>query len=191
MISIFKGLWFMKGTFSQIMCGSLSLSSIMCGSRGGDTYSGSVPHLKNHKNVRFLSNSGVDPLKNHKATNIVPSQHSTWANNGTPAKSHLNGVLLAGKWWPAYLDPSSPHQPKNNNKKTPSKLDPLWQNFLDQRMVALYFCLPRSFQYEPGSHHIPQPATYGIWEQQCLWQAWAMQSSLLPHTIISLLAPLD
>ena len=38
----------------------------MGGSRGGDR--GSGPPLKNHKNIGFLSNTGPDPLKNHKAT---------------------------------------------------------------------------------------------------------------------------
>ena len=28
---------------------------------------GSGPPLKNHKNIRFLSNAGPDPLKNHKS----------------------------------------------------------------------------------------------------------------------------
>ena len=34
--------------------------------RGGG--SGSGPSLKNHKNIGFLSNTGPDTLKNHKAT---------------------------------------------------------------------------------------------------------------------------
>ena len=33
---------------------------------GGDR--GSGPPLKNHKTLGFLSNTGPDPLKNHKAT---------------------------------------------------------------------------------------------------------------------------
>ena len=40
----------------------------MCGSRGGDR--GSGPSLKNHKLIGFPSNTGPDPLKNHKA--IIP-----------------------------------------------------------------------------------------------------------------------
>ena len=59
----------------------------MCKSRGG--YRGSGPPLKNHKNIRFLSNVGPDPLKNHKATK--PGKIST------PAKHHLNGISLAGR----------------------------------------------------------------------------------------------
>ena len=43
---------------------------------------GSVPPLKNHKNIGFLSNTGPDPLKNHKDTK--------------PALN-VNGVSLAGQ----------------------------------------------------------------------------------------------
>ena len=42
----------------------------MRGSRGDR---GSGPLLKNHKDIRFLSNTGPDPLKNHKATNVQRS----------------------------------------------------------------------------------------------------------------------
>ena len=62
-----------------------------------------ISHVKNHKNLGFLSNTGPDPLKITK-----------------PMMARL-------KW---YLNPSSPHQ----LKKPLSKLDPLWQNFLDPRM---------------------------------------------------------
>ena len=51
------------------------------------------PSLENHKNIGFFSNTGQDPLKNHKATII-----------GTPAKRHLNGVLLVCQRCPAYSD---------------------------------------------------------------------------------------
>ena len=38
---------------------------------------GGVPPLENYKNIGFLSNTGLDPLKNHKATkpvfNVRPS----------------------------------------------------------------------------------------------------------------------
>ena len=39
----------------------------MRGSRGEDRGSGPPP-LKNHKNIGFLSNTGLGPLKNDKAT---------------------------------------------------------------------------------------------------------------------------
>ena len=38
---------------------------IMRRPRGGDR--GSGPRLKNHENIAFLSNSGPEPLENHKA----------------------------------------------------------------------------------------------------------------------------
>ena len=62
----------------------------MRGSRG--------PPPENHKNKGFLSNTGLDPLKNHKATN--PARIQCWAIIGSPAKHHLNGVSLAGRRWP-------------------------------------------------------------------------------------------
>ena len=47
----------------------------MGGSRGGGGGGGGWggtggldPPLENHKNIGFLSNTGLDPLKNHKAT---------------------------------------------------------------------------------------------------------------------------
>ena len=46
------------------------------GSRGGGGQGVGTP-LKNHTNLGFLSNTGPDPLKNHKATkpefNVGPS----------------------------------------------------------------------------------------------------------------------
>ena len=43
---------------------------------------GSGPHLKNRKNIGFLSNTGPDPLKNHKVTkptiNVGPSSARQW-----------------------------------------------------------------------------------------------------------------
>ena len=61
----------------------------MCGSRGGS----GLP-LKNHKNIGFSSNTGLDPRKNHKATKPAFNVGSLSA---TPAKRHLNGVSLAGR----------------------------------------------------------------------------------------------
>ena len=49
----------------------------ICGSRGGGGGTGGPDPLKNHKKIRFLSNTGPDPLKNQKATkpafNVGPS----------------------------------------------------------------------------------------------------------------------
>ena len=56
--------------------------------------SGPLPLPEKSQNIRFPCNSGPDPLKNHKATKP--------AFIGPPAKRHLNGVSLAGRWWPIY-----------------------------------------------------------------------------------------
>ena len=52
-------------------------------------------HDKNHKNIGFLSNTGPNPLKYHKA--IKPAFNVGPSSADTPAKSHLNGVSLAGR----------------------------------------------------------------------------------------------
>ena len=62
----------------------------MRGSRGGGGWQGFLtppPPLKNYKNIGFLSNTGLDPLKNHKATklafNVGQSSAFRWrADNG-------------------------------------------------------------------------------------------------------------
>ena len=47
---------------------------------------GPAPPLKNHKFIGFLSNTGPEPQKKHKATkptfNIGPSSARWWADNG-------------------------------------------------------------------------------------------------------------
>ena len=84
----------------------------MCRSRGG--VRGSRPPLKNHKNIGFLSNTGLDPLKITK----LPSQHSILGHHQhtreTPFKWHFTGgPMMARLLW--YLDPPSPHQPKKKH----------------------------------------------------------------------------
>ena len=67
--------------------------------------------LKNHKNIGFLSNTGPDPLKITK----LPSQHSMLGHHRPASETPFNGVLLAGRWWPAVLvlfRSSSPYQKK-------------------------------------------------------------------------------
>ena len=61
----------------------------MRGSRGGRETGVRIP-LKTHKNIGFLSNIGLDPLKNHKATNPA-------FNVGPSSARQRNGVLLAGR----------------------------------------------------------------------------------------------
>ena len=50
-----------------ILLASMAYSLYMWGSRGGPGPD-HPPPLENHKNIGFHSNSGPDPLKNHKAT---------------------------------------------------------------------------------------------------------------------------
>ena len=57
----------------------------MRGFRGGQ---GVRTPLENHKNIGFLSNTGPDPFKNHKATKP--------AFNAGPS-SALNGVSLVAR----------------------------------------------------------------------------------------------
>ena len=63
---------------------------------GGDR--GSGPSLKNHRNIGFLSNTGPDPLINHKATKTAfnVGQHRPasetpfkWRFAGGPMMDHL------------------------------------------------------------------------------------------------------
>ena len=46
--------------------------------------------LENHKNIGFLSNTGSDPLNNHKATKAA-------FNVGPSLARHGNGVSLADR----------------------------------------------------------------------------------------------
>ena len=79
--------------------------------------------LKNHKNIVFISNTGLDPLENQKATKSCSIQCRVII--GLPAKRLSGETMITHFWW--YLDPL----PLINLKKTTSDLDPLRQNFLD------------------------------------------------------------
>ena len=50
--------------------------------------------LNNHKAKGFLSNTGLDPLENHKATKPA---FNVMAIIGRPSKRHLNGFSLVGQ----------------------------------------------------------------------------------------------
>ena len=65
----------------------------MCGSRGETGGLDPPPHLKNHKNIEFLSNSNLDPPKITK----LPSQHLMLGHQRHASERHLNGVSLAGR----------------------------------------------------------------------------------------------
>ena len=55
---------------------------------GGGGGQGVWTSMKNHKSIAFLSNTGPDPLKNHKATKPAFTSGQSLA---------LYGVLLAGQ----------------------------------------------------------------------------------------------
>ena len=50
--------------------------------------------IRETQNIGFLSNTGPDPLKNHKASQPV---FNVGPFIGTPAKRHLTGVSLADR----------------------------------------------------------------------------------------------
>ena len=79
---------------------------------GGNRGSGPPPPEK-HKNIAFLGNSGPNLLKNQ-----------CWAIIDPPAKCHLNGVLLAGRWWPTFSGNWSSLSHNLKGEKTLSELDP-------------------------------------------------------------------
>ena len=54
----------------------------MCRSRGGR---GGPDPLENHKNIVFLSNTDLDPMKNHKATKLA-------FNVGPSSARQLNAI---------------------------------------------------------------------------------------------------
>ena len=88
----------------------------MGGSRGGQGVRTPPPPLKNHKNIGFLSNMGLDPQKWQSYQASIQCRVTI----GTLAKCHLNGVSLAGRWWPAYVVVfGSSHQKKKLQSWTP------------------------------------------------------------------------
>ena len=84
-----------------------------------------VPHLKNHKNKGFLSNTGLDPLKITK----LQSQHSMLGHHRhaskTPFKWRFPGGSMMARlqWYLFDLDPLSPL--KNKTKKHCKSWTPL------------------------------------------------------------------
>ena len=95
----------------------------MCRSReGGGGQGVRTPPLKNHKNIGFLSNTDLDPLKNHK----LLSQHSImghhWHASKTPFKWRFSdGPMMALNKWYMYLDPLINKKNKNIKVGPPLK----------------------------------------------------------------------
>ena len=88
----------------------LSMFSSACADLEGGRGSGSP--LKYHKNIVFFSNTGSDPLKNHKATctkpafNVGPS--SARQRNAIFKRRFADGPMMACFY--CYLGPLSHHQ---------------------------------------------------------------------------------
>ena len=62
----------------------------MCGSRRGGAVGSDPPPLKNNKNVGFLSNTGLDPLK----ITMLPSQHSMLGHHQHTMMAAYSGICL-------------------------------------------------------------------------------------------------
>ena len=76
------------------------------------------PPEKSQKNIRFLSNTGPDPLKSHKATksafNVGPT--SARQRNAISIKWRIDGgPMMAQLQW--YLDLLSSHKKQEKGKK--------------------------------------------------------------------------
>ena len=88
--------------FSRLLKCLRSLYDKQCGPRSAwadpEGGTGGPDLLENHKNIGFLSNTGPDPRKWQSYQASIQCRVII----GTPAKRHLNGVSLAGQWWPAY-----------------------------------------------------------------------------------------
>ena len=67
----------------------------MGGSKGGDR--GSGPPVKNHKNIGFLSNTGLNPLENHKATKLAFNVGPLLAHQRNAIKQR-NAIYKAFRW---------------------------------------------------------------------------------------------
>ena len=113
-------------------CLSLHCSHIQtCADPGGGGDKGIWTPLKNHKNIGFSGNTGLDPLKNHKATCTKPA-----FNVGPSSARQRNAFQLAFRWRAGggpLIMVSLP-----SSKKPLSKLYPLWQNFLNPRMYKVW-----------------------------------------------------
>ena len=64
-----------------------------CADQEGGAGVHTPPPPENQKFIGFPSNTGPDPLEITK----LPSQHSTGAIIGPPAKRHVDGVSQAGR----------------------------------------------------------------------------------------------
>ena len=92
---------------------------------------GSGPRPEKSQNKGFLSNTGPDPLNNHKATKQVFNVGPSWARqqNAIYGKGADGSLLLLFGIGEHYFSDI-----QNKEKKTLSEFDSLWQNFLNPCM---------------------------------------------------------
>ena len=94
---------------------------------------GSGPTLKNYKIIGFPSNTGPDPLKNHKATKPA-------FNVGPSSARQRNAILMAFRWQAddgPFIAVFGSYMPSSTKKKKCYQIwTPVIQNFLDLRMTG-------------------------------------------------------
>ena len=121
----------------------------MGGSRGGGDRGSGTP-LKNHRNIGFLCNTGLYPLKITK----LPSQNSMVAHHRHASETPLKWRFAGGPMMAQlkrYLDPLSPNQLKKNVIKFGPPLTKL------SGFAHVYFAI---FVYTRQKHLIQVPAKY-------------------------------
>ena len=156
----------------------------MCGFRGGGGDSGSErpTPLKNHKNIGFSSNTGLDPLTNRSYQASI----QCWAIIDIPAKRH-------GEPMKARFNLFSLHSPTKTKKKrkTLSKLDSLWQTFwiracgqCEKKNVVEVGRWSPALLYSPSTHQLKRkwescqswtPSDKTFWIRACRLCACANQ----------------
>ena len=91
---------FMALLMSHVSRKFVIIKTAMCGSRReGNRGSGLPPPLKRHKNKGFLSNTGLDPLKNHKA---AISQHSMLGHHQPASETPFKWRFAGGPMMARY-----------------------------------------------------------------------------------------
>ena len=129
--------WFRHNKNTIDMDNSLGIDVLMrsCADpEGGQGVRTPPPPLKTNKNIGFLSNTGPDPLGNHKDTkpaiNLGPS---------SARQRNANGVSLLCRWWPAYkgiwILPPLINLNWKKKQENVVLVGPPLTNFLDPRMA--------------------------------------------------------
>ena len=115
------------------------------------------PLPKKSQKIRFLSNTGQEPMQKYKSAKPA-------LNIGrSTARQPLNGVSLAGRLWSAYTCSGIWFlYPSHQLKKTLSELS--WtRSFIDLYVSPTFFCHLASVK-QKSIHHAPQCA---FWIRNC------------------------